>query len=327
MISIVIPTWNGRHLLERSLPALLHQVDSTTTIIVVDNGSSDGTCDWIEETYPDVRRIGFPENRGFSAAVNEGIRAAGTSDVILVNNDTLAEPEWLNRLVNAASTYTEYHMFASRVLLMDPPDHLDTIGDGFTIAGFGYKIAWLHHDDDVPRELREVFGASGCAVYIRRCVFDRIGVFDEDFFAFGEDLDFSFRARLAGYRILSVPDARIHHAVRATAVKDHTLFWYHRNIIWLILKNFPWQLLCLYMPHLIAQNILVCATSILRGWFSVYVRSMRAAIQGIPAVLVKRRIVQKQRRIPVRAIRDVLDANWIGIHIRLHRAKKLLFSR
>lgn len=326
MISIIIPTWNGRHLLEESIPALLHQDGPERDILVVDNGSKDGTGIWLKEKYPEIQCISLPENRGFSAAVNAGIQAAGGNDVILVNNDTRAAPRWFERLSHAASTFPEYHIFSSRVLLMDPPDRIDTVGDGFCIAGFGYKIAWLQKDIDVPAEFREVFGASGCAVYIRRSVIDRIGEFDEDFFAFGEDLDFSFRARLAGFRVMSVPDARIHHSVRATAAPQQTLFWYHRNLLWLLIKNMPWQLLCLYFPHLVAQMFLVLITSIFRGWFPVYIRSMKAALRGLPEMLRKRHQIQAKRSVSIRNIRHQLDADWIGIHLRLHRAGRLFTS-
>jgi len=321
MISIVIPSWNGLHLLETCLPGVLEQMNSEIELIVVDNGSVDGTVEWLAREYPSVICISLPENRGFSGAVNAGITKAGRRDVILLNNDTTACDGWLQALVDAADKYPEFQIFTSRVLVADSPHLVDTIGDGFTIAGFGYKIGWLQLDSDVTNQTFEPFSASGCALYISRNVFDEIGLFDEDFFAFGEDLDFSFRARLAGFQILFVPDARILHSVRATAAGEKTLFWYHRNLIWLLVKNLPWQLLVLYSPHIIFHLFLVSVRSIFRGWFSIYIRSLAAAARGLPLMFEKRRRIQKTRKIKLSELRRKLVTNWIGVHLMLHKAK------
>ncbi|MCD4653746.1 glycosyltransferase family 2 protein [bacterium] len=322
MISIVIPSWNGLHLLKTCLPALLRQTAPEYEIIVVDNGSEDGTAKWLIAEYSGVRCIRLRENMGFCGAVNRGIKAAGRNDVILLNNDTEVCAGWLNALATAVTDHPGFHLFASRVIMAESPHRIDTLGDGFTIAGFGYKLGWLQPDKDVFKEPREVFGGSGCALYIRRIVVDVAGLFDEDFFAFGEDLDFSFRARLSGFRVLSVPDARILHAVRATAPAEKTLFWYHRNLIWLLVKNLPWQLFLLYSPHIFLHILLVLMRSIIRGWALLYLKSLAAAVSGIPNMMKKRRQIQSQRKTSLNELRNHLDANWVGIHLKLHRAKK-----
>lgn len=320
-VTVIIPSWNGYSLLKKCLPALLAQ-PGNFQIIVVDNGSTDGTVTALTQDFPMVQTIALPENLGFSGAVNAGIKAAGTNDVILLNNDTQVQPGWLDALRQAASEFTSYHLYCSKVVLTRSPDQIDTVGDGFTIAGFGYKHCWLSPSNETPVTPFEVFGGSGCALMIRRETINRVGLFDDDFFAFGEDLDYSFRARLAGCRVLSIPDAVVYHDVRATAPGEKTLFWYHRNLIWLIIKNYPWQLLLLYAPHVMIHMLLVLLRSTLRGWANTYICSVFAALKGLPDMLRKRRLIQASREISLNNLRQQLDANWPAIHLMLHRAKK-----
>lgn len=321
MISIVIPSWNGRHLLEKSIPPLSAQLDGHGEIIVVDNGSTDGTEEWLCRQWPHVKTMHLPANLGFAGGVNAGITAAGSNDVILVNNDTEALDGWFDALRQAAADFPDYHLFASRVLLAEAPDRIDTVGDGFTIAGFGYKKGWLESDGVAFDTPVEVFGASGCAVYIRRDVFRKIGLFDERFFAFGEDLDFSFRARIAGFRVMYVPGARILHAVRATAAPSHTLYWYHRNLLWILIKDLPASLWMLYGPHIIMHMSLVVCRSALRGWLTIYCRSLYEAFRGISVMLRDRKEIQSCRCVPIGELRKFMDAGWLRIHWHLHRSK------
>jgi GT2 family glycosyltransferase len=322
MISVIIPSWNGRHLLERALPPLIRQLPEQVKIIVVDNGSTDGSVEWLKAEWKTVVAVSLPENRGFAGAVNAGMAAAGDDDVVLVNNDTEALPGWIDALIDARSRYSQFHIFSSRVLHAQPPHLVDTAGDGFTIAGFGYKKGWLKADDPDFDQPAEVFSASGCAMLIRREVLQHIGMFDEDFFAFGEDLDFSFRARLAGFRVLYVPNAKILHSVRSTAAPHNTLFWYHRNLIWILVKNLPASLWFLYAPHIGAHIILITVRSVAGGWFKLYCQSMTAAVRGIPRMLERRRSIQKMRTVTLADIRRHVDAHWVSIHWELHKRKK-----
>jgi GT2 family glycosyltransferase len=330
MISIVIPSWNGCHLLKTLIPSLMEQLVDNTSVTVVDNGSTDSTVKWLTNTWPQINVITLNENRGFSGAVNAGIKAAGRDDIILVNNDTFVEKGWLNALASARERYPDAHIFASQILNADPPHPIDTAGDGFTIAGFGYKIGWLEKDTSEYDRAREVFSASGCSVFIRREVFDTIGMFDEDFFAFGEDLDFCFRARLAGFCVMYIPESRIFHVVRATAENDSALFWYHRNLVWLLIKNLPGTLFLLYWPHIAANFLLIGFRSIYSGWCRIFTRSLTVAMRGLPAMLEKRKQIQRDRMVSLANLRHQLDMNWVGVHLKLyqsHKRYKALMSR
>ncbi len=320
MISIVIPTWNGRHLLAPCLNSLQHQTDDQFDVIVVDNGSEDGTMEWLHQLNfwkERLRCIRLETNRGFAGGVNAGIQSASGEWIILMNNDTFADPHWIESLHRAACEYPDYAMFTSKVLIHTPPYRIDTIGDGFTIAGFGYKIGWMQLDDGRFETARRIFGASGCASLVRREVFERIGMFDEDFFAFAEDLDLSFRALLAGYKCMFVPAARIFHAVHATAAPEKTLFWYHRNIIWLLYKNLPGRLMMLYGFHIGFHHLLVGLRSFIQGWFRLYIRSLWAGITGLSKMHSRRRIIQNSRRVSISEIRQNLTGNWIRVHWEL----------
>jgi len=317
VITIVIPTWNGLHLLEPCFESLKSQSYRDFEIIVVDNGSRDGTVEWIRSQNPEIKLICLDENLGFAGAVNLGIKAATGDLIVLMNNDTRASENWLLALHKASQDYPDYAIFASKVLIDEPPFLIDTAGDGYTIAGFGYKIGWMRGEGSGTDHTKRIFGASGCSVLYRREVFEMIGDFDEDFFAFAEDLDLSFRALLAGYMCLYVPESKIYHAVRATAPKQQTLYLYHRNLIWLNYKNVPAVLMALYGTHMLLHMILVGARSIIQGWFPVYCKSIRDGLTGLKKMHKKRILVQNMRRVSVKEIRTMLTGNWIKIHWEL----------
>ncbi|MBN1356366.1 glycosyltransferase family 2 protein [bacterium] len=319
MISVVIPTWNGKDLLRTCLDSLAIQTCSDFEIIVVDNGSSDGTDRWIRETHPKITCITLTENRGFASAVNAGIKASNGEYVALLNNDTRVDSRWISVLKDSLREHPEIDVFASKVLIMDAPDRIDTAGDGFTIAGFGYKIGWLKPASDYQYP-RIVFGASGCAALYRKKMFETIGLFDEEFFAFAEDLDLSFRALNAGFRSLYIPEALVYHKVRATAQPGDTFSLYHRNLMWLIFKNMPAGLLFLYAPHILANWILVGIRSLRNGDLTRYIRSLAMGFKGLPGMRIKRKDIQKTRRVSLGTIRKRLDGNWIRIHWMLMKS-------
>ncbi len=318
---VIIPSWNGRHLLIDCLNSLGIQTDPEFSICVVDNGSSDGTVDWLRTEHPTVDVIVLSTNEGFSRAVNEGIRHVSDDVIVLLNNDTIVRQDWIEQCKKAVFEYPQYMIFSSKVLIQNSGGKLDTAGDGFTIAGFGYKRGWHEAAESYDR-VEEVFSASGCAMIIRKRVFDTIGYFDEDFFAFGEDLDFCFRARLAGFRVGYYPWAVIEHRVRATAASRQTNFLYYRNLVWLIIKNLPASVLISCMPHILANNVLMFVRACLRGEMMVYVKGMGVAIQGFGRMWRKRREIQATRVIDPKEIMPLLEHDWIGVHRRLHRANR-----
>lgn len=241
-VSIVIPTWNGRAFLARCLPAVAAQVGADADLVVVDNGSQDGTADWLAQVHPCVRLLRNPTNLGFAVAVNQGIRATAGEFVVLLNDDTVVDAGWLEALIGAARSDPGVGMCACQIRQAGAPHLFDSAGIEVDWAG----VAWNRwagepldaHPDPDPEA---VFGPCGAAALYRRAMLDQIGLFDEDFFAYYEDVDLAWRARRAGWRCLYVPRARVLHVHSGTGrrVAELKRYLIGRNKLWTLVKNYP----------------------------------------------------------------------------------------
>jgi GT2 family glycosyltransferase len=236
---VVIPNWNGAALLERCLDALSRQTLPPARVIVVDNGSGDGS----EEVARRHGALWVPlgQNRGFPAAANAGIAAGEAPLVALLNNDAVPEPGWLQALVRALDADSSLSFAASRMLF--PSGAVNAAGDGFDLRGRGgYNRGLGDPDGPAFDEPRLVFGACAGAALYRRSLFDDVGLFDERFFLSWEDVDLDLRAVLAGHRCLYVPDAVVVHDQGASSGPER-LRLERRNKAWLALKGLPLPLL------------------------------------------------------------------------------------
>ena len=202
MIDIIIPNWNGRNLLKTCLDSLQNQSSRCFHIIVVDNGSTDGSVSCIEQHYPQVEIIALPENRGFSAAVNLGIRASTKKWLMLLNNDVEVEQGCLGYLAKVCGDEPEYDFFALKMIDFQERSMIDGAGDCVLRGGVGYRLGTMEFDDEIYRIKRDVFGACAGAALYRRSLFDTVGLFDEDFFAYLEDVDLNLRAVRAGKNVV-----------------------------------------------------------------------------------------------------------------------------
>lgn len=240
-VAVVIPNWNGRESLGDCLDSLLNQT-LRAEIVVVENGSIDGSLDLLEAEYPQVTVLPQTHNLGFAGGVNVGIRYAIERDfefVALLNNDAVADPEWLKQLLTgmqAAKTGITTCAFTTLDKL-----HVDSTGDYYTVWGLPYPRGRGEALSDRYREDTEVFGASGGASLYRVKMLQEIGLFDEDFFAYYEDVDISFRAQLAGWRVRYVPEAVAYHQIGATSskIKGFTTYQTMKNLQLVYFKNVP----------------------------------------------------------------------------------------
>ena len=271
-ISVVIPTYNGIAYIADCLDSLRDQLRTPDEIVLVDDGSTDGTASLVGKSYPEVRYIGLDPNRGFAAAVNEGIRHCSGTYVALLNNDTRVAPEWLRELEKALAARPSVGFCCSKMLFADRPDVINSIGIGFTRAGMAMDVGYGQKDGERFERPRPIFGACAGAAMYRRALFDEVGLFDEDFFMWYEDVDLSFRAQLAGYECAYVPTAVVYHVGGGTASSANKLHLHYcsRNQVLVMVKNLPGPLRARYFA---------------RMSFTCLKHSLKMLAQGKPAVL------------------------------------------
>lgn len=311
-MAVVVPNWNGVSQLRKCLEALEGQtLRDEMEVWVVDNGSSDGSVPLVTE-FSWVKLIRNDDNRGFAAACNQAIRASEPPFVALLTNDVVVAPDWLERLLEVMDQRPELGSCTSKVL--DQGDHriVDNCGHVLYADGLTRGRGRLEADDGRFDRLEEVFCPSGCACLLRREMLDDVGLFDEDFFAYCEDADLGFRARLRGWRCLYVPYAVAYHKFSgssATAYSPMKALNVERNRLWLAVKNFPLPLLAMsVLATLTRYGWQAFGALSRRGASGAFVRdrsaselahilgaSYRQGLAGLPRVWRQRRQIQARR--------------------------------
>lgn len=247
-VAVVIPNWNGAAWLPETLSALRDQTYRDFDVVMVDNGSSDESVDLVRTGYPEVSCVLLEENVGFAAGVNAGIRATDSEYVVLLNNDAVPEPGWLAALVENLDRHPEVGSCASRILSYRDPDIIDSAGDQLGV--FPSQIGNGRPDGPAYREPALVFSACACAAAYRRDLFDTIGLFDERFFAYMEDVDIGARAQFFGYDCLYVPAAVVRHhgSLTANRVPAYKFYLHMRNALVVFFQYAPPLRLLLWTP-------------------------------------------------------------------------------
>jgi GT2 family glycosyltransferase len=333
-VTIIIVTWNSGKHLPHCLQCLAAQTYSGFQVMVVDNGSTDGATDRLEQDWPALHLHvhHLDKNYGFAAANNIGARLADSQWVALLNTDAFPEPNWLERLVETAKNRPEFSFFASRQIQANTPDFSDGAGDAYHVSGLAWRNYLGFPVGLFDLESKEVFGACAAAALYTREAFLDVGGFDEDFFSYFEDVDLSFRLRLRGYRCLYVAGAVVHHIGSATLglVSDFALYYSHRNLIWTFAQNMPFPLLWIYLPaHLIA-NLIYLAYYTLRGRGKILWQAKRDAFLGLARVLRKRQEIQARRKVNSGDLKRAMEHGWLqpyllGYHAR--QAGRILAAR
>ncbi len=283
LVNIVIPNWNGLRFLPTCLASIKQQTYSSLQLTVVDNGSSDGSLEYLQKHYPQVRVIALPENKGFSAAVNKGILSSTAPFVFLLNNDTELAPDCLSLLMEAAAEQEEFVFFSPKMLSFYERTILDGAGDGYLRGGAGYRLGTLEKDGPMYNKPGPIFGACAGAVLYRRSLFDHIGLFDENFFAYLEDVDLNLRINHSGRKGYYVPAAKVYHIGSASSgskINPFTVRLSTRNSFYVLLKNYPARLFCRFLPVIVVYQFFWLLFIVKNRQIGPYLQGLREAWNG-----------------------------------------------
>ncbi|MCP5112352.1 MAG: glycosyltransferase family 2 protein [bacterium] len=333
-ISVIVVNWNRRELLRECLESLRRQSVDGFEVIVVDNGSSDGSQEMVTCHYSDgmpfeLKLIENTGNRGFCAANNQGVTASSGELVALLNNDAEADSGWLAALSEAFQHGEDIGMAASKILVHEDPSRIDKAGHLIYLDGQNRGRGSGELDVGQYDRTEETLWPDGCAAMYRRSLWDQIGGLDEDLFAYADDAEFGLRARIAGWRCLYVPTAVVRHHRGATlgVLSTRRVELIERNRILMVAKLFPWSLLWQNGAYYIARLAAGAWAAVtnqgevrrfpgLKGKWRLAMAMIRgdlAALKMLPRFLRKRRQVEKLRKLSPKQVRKLLKLHKISL--------------
>lgn len=326
-VSVVIVNWNGREVLRECLAAVCAQCYPNFHVIVVDNGSTDGSVACVREQFPEVEVLELGDNRGFAGGNNAGIQKAladaEVEYVALLNNDATAADCWLKELVNQAEKNARAGMVASKLLYADGRNTINSVGTTILKDGFATHLGGKEVDRGQYDNVEQVFAPCAAAALYRRAMLEEVGLFDEDFFAYCEDVDLAWRARLMGWDCVLSPKALVYHvrSVTSRGYSEFKLFQIERNRLWVLVKNYPLRNLMLSPLYTLYRLLLMYRASAHRGTevseYSeniplhriafVLLKAWMSATMDIFGLLKKRRRIQSSKRVSPHQIAQWFD--------------------
>lgn len=331
-VSIVIVNWNGGKVFQECLQSLSKIDYPKWELIVVDNGSNDGS-EKLPSTFKkthDFKLITNQSNRGFAEANNQGYQKATGKYILLLNNDTRVMPDFLTKLVSRMENDSTLGVVQPKILIMDQPDHLDNAGSFLTRIGFLHHWGFMKKDEPEFNREREIFSAKGACMLIRKKVIEKVGLFDQDYFAYFEESDFCWRVWLLGYKVLYYPQAVIYHKVGFTIKRLNVVkinYHYYKNRICSLAKNLDGQSLALTMSLHLTISLGIVALFLLRrksesAW--MIIKAIGWNIIHLPDTWRKRRIIQQERKIPDNILWSQLsyNINWLQYWKDFRRVEK-----
>ena len=300
LFSVIIPNFNGARFLHTLLSALQRQTFTDFEIILADDASTDESVALAESIDPNIRVIVNRKNLGFVATCNLAVDAARGRMVVLLNNDTEPEPIWLAELAKVVCAHPEAAIVTSKLLLFTERHKLHTTGDLLGHNGIPQNRGiWEEDRGQYDKDLY-VFSGSGGGSAFRRDIWQQLGGFDEEFWMYLEDVDYGFRAQLAGWQAVFAPRARLYHHLSATAGGALASYYVGRNTIWMIAKNMPTALLLRNLPSIVWAQLSVTMDALqnFRGEAArARLRGQLSGLLGLPRQLRKRQLIQQRRRI------------------------------
>ena len=284
-VTIIIPNYNGKHFMEPCLASLKEQTCQDYKVLVIDNASTDGSLEYMKEHYPKIEVIALDKNYGFSKAVNVGIQHSTTPYVILLNNDTTVDPHYVEEMVKAIERSPRIFSVSSKMIQMYHPELIDSAGDLYTLLGWGVCRGTGRPVSNYT-EADEIFTACAGAAIYRRSAFSKIGYFDENHFAYLEDIDVGYRAKIYGYKNTYCPTALVYHVGSGTSGSKYNSFKVKlsaRNNIYLNYKNMPILQLILNFFPLLTGYVVKYAFFIKKGFGKDYKEGIIEGLQTMKA--------------------------------------------
>lgn len=296
-VTVIIPNYNGMKYLPQCIEALRRQTTEFFDILVVENASEDGSAEWLRAH--DVSFLPQKKNLGFAGGVNAGIRAVETPYVILLNNDTEVLPGFVDALLSAIERHPRIFSVSAKMLRTQERDRIDDAGDGISLPGWAYQRGTGEKEERFAKEC-DVFAACGGAAIYRTDALKALGLFDEAHFAYLEDVDLGWRARLCGYFNRYCPAAAVYHYGSATSGSKYNAFKVRlsaRNHIWMLYKNQPdWQLF-VNAPWLFTGMLVKAVFFFRKGLFSDW---LSGTSEGLRELRCVKRV--DFRQVPLRRI-------------------------
>lgn len=275
-VTVVIPNYNGKHFLKACLDSIKNQSRTDFVTMVIDNGSTDGSVEYIEQEYPWVQLVKQDENYGFCGAVNMGIRMAKTAYVLLLNNDTEADRDFVSELYRMISADEKIFSVSSKMLNFHQRDLMDDAGDMYSVIGWQFQRG-VGRKESLYGKAAPVFSACAGAAIYRKAVFEEIGYFDENHFAYLEDMDIGYRARIYGYKNYFCPTAKVYHVGSGTSGSKYNDFKVRhsaRNSVYLNYKNMPLLQLIVNFPALMLGWLVKWLFFAKKGFGKIYIKSI-----------------------------------------------------
>jgi GT2 family glycosyltransferase len=292
------------------LPTLVSQDVPGLEIVVLDDGSTDGTAEWVSSEWPQVRVVVNETNLGVARSFNRAVELARGSDyLVLLNNDLELAPDYVSRVVAALEAHPEAASANGKMRNHRDRGLLDGAGDELMWSSVATRRGWGEPDRGQFDEPEEVFSACGGAAVYRMAAFDDVGGFDEDFHAYLEDLDWGFRAQLLGWTARYVPDAEVFHVGSATTSRDARFYGrlLRRNTVLMIVKDYPAGALMRHLPAIAVRHLKWFVASRREGLARDHLAALWAALRMLPATLRKRRAIQRGRRVGVARLDAVVS--------------------